>query len=83
MTNDELIHWGTLTSRQKIRKFKKIRKSLGITQAELGEKLRIYGYSSGASAVKKWETAAITIPVFVYELMIERFAERKYNPGGM
>jgi len=81
MTKKEFKQWKLLSQEHQIMRVKDARKALGLTQAQLGDKLRLYGYRGGRATIQKWEQGLCKIPVLVYELMREGFAERKgeYN----
>lgn len=77
MTKKELSAWSSLSKEQQIMRFKDIRKALGLTQTQLANELKLYGYSGNRSTIQAWECELTKIPVLVYELIFEGFAERK------
>jgi len=77
MTKQEFKWSQSLSQEHQIMHIKAARKALGLTQTQLGDKLRLYGYRGGRATVQKWEQGLCKIPVLVYELMREGFAERK------
>ena len=77
MTPQQFKEWSKMTTEQQTELFKNSRKELKLNQAELGEKLSLYGYSGGRSTVQKWEQGLIKIPPLVYDLIVCGFADRK------
>ncbi len=76
MTKKDFIKWAMTSQVQQVRKFKYARIAAELTQCELGDKLKDYGYKGGRCSVSKWESGLTKIPPLVYELIFEGFAER-------
>ena len=78
--------WNDLSQFRQVRKFRDLRKSLGLTQQELGDKLKPYGYKGGKSTIKSWEGGRSRVPYLVYNLIggldlvdeLEKLVERAY-----
>jgi len=75
MTPNDFKEWQALNTVQQTRKFKAARKVLKLSQTELGERLRLYGYSGGKNTVQSWEQGRGKIPPLVYDLILEQFRE--------
>ena len=77
MTKQDFQAWNNLSHVQQVKRFKAARLSLELTQVELAARLVDYGYKGGSGTVSSWEAGRNNIPVLVYELVREGFAERR------
>jgi hypothetical protein len=57
--------------------FVEARNDLGISQSELGKKLKPYGYSGGRATVQSWELGKVPVPFLVYILISNWVSEVK------
>ncbi len=69
MNTEDFEKWNACTSEEQIQLFREQRKVRGLTQEGLGEKLKIYGYTSGRKNVENWEQGRAKIPLLVFELL--------------
>ena len=76
MTPEEFKKFNRLSQEKQIELFTEARKNLKLSQAELGEKLEIYGYAGGRRTIQSWEHKKAKIPALVYELLISNFKDR-------
>ena len=77
MTKHDFQIWNGLSQVQQVKRFKFARIALELTQEGLAARLVDYGYKGGKGTVSSWEAGRNKIPVLVYELVREGFAERK------
>ena len=76
MTNLDFTKWHTYSKTKQANRFKFARIEMKLTQEELGDRLKRYGYYGGANTVSSWEAGRCRIPVLVFELVKDGFAER-------
>ena len=76
MTKAQLKNFAKQSRDTQARMFKCARINLGVTQKVLAEMLEDYGYIGAANTVATWEQGVNKVPVMVYELVKECFAER-------
>lgn len=76
MNKKDIEAWAEKSQLQQIKALIKARKHLELTQAQLGEQLKIYGYKGGVATVQSWEQGVVKIPVLVFDLVESGFAER-------
>ena len=76
MTNTQLKHFAKQSRTKQAKMFKYARIDLGVTQKVLAEMLEVYGYAGNTGTVAAWEQGSKKVPVLVYELVKECFAER-------
>ncbi len=77
MTNQDFTKWKSYSQTKQANRFRSARIALGLTQEELGERLKGQGIiKGGANTVACWEQARHKIPVLVFELVKDGFAER-------
>lgn len=76
MNKKEIEAWPKKSPLQQIKALIKARKELKLTQSQLGDELKIYGYKGGVATVQSWEQGVVKIPVLVFDLVESGFAER-------
>jgi len=76
LTNQDFTKWHCYPATEQAIRFRSARIALKLTQEELGDRLKRYGYYGGANTVSSWEAGRCRIPVLVFELVKDGFAER-------
>ncbi len=77
MTNQDFTKWHSYSKTKQANLFRSARITLKLTQEELSLRLKALGViKGGANTVACWEQARHKIPVLVFELVKDGFAER-------
>ena len=77
MTLEDFKEWNNQDKDIKRHRLKQARINLGLTQIDIGDRLRHFGYQGGRSTVGSWERGITPIPPLVFELIKENFRVRK------